>query len=58
MSTDKEVADVVKAWADSGTNPFYHYHKITELHKEWPTLAKAVEALVLAQGRKKDEPIE
>jgi hypothetical protein len=57
-NTDKEVAALISAWADSGTNPFYHYHKMSELHKTWPTLARAIEALVIAQGKEKDKPIE
>jgi len=57
VNTDKEVDAVVKAWVDSGHAPDYHYHKMSELHKTWPTLANAIVALVLKQGQK-EEPIE
>lgn len=40
---------LVQAWKNPGRVPTYHYHKQAELYREWPTLAKAIEAFVRHQ---------
>lgn len=42
---EKLVKDVINAWVVQGPAPWVHDGAIRKLHKEWPTLAKAVEKL-------------
>lgn len=40
---------VVQAWVNQGPVPGYHRHMQSKLRKEWPVLAKALEALVVEE---------
>jgi hypothetical protein len=37
---------VVRAWVDPGVRPDVHAHAQAALRREWPVLARAIEALV------------
>ena len=40
------VEQLVKAWCDAGPVPEYHYAHMDRLRREWPMLARAIEAVV------------
>jgi hypothetical protein len=39
------IRNVLKAWNDPGVNPSFHRRKQSQLHQEWPMLARALEQL-------------
>ena len=44
--SDSEVYAVILAWLKPGPRPDIHAEAKRRLHKEWPTLAEAVQRLV------------
>lgn len=48
---------VVRAWADPGPYPMYHYAIRAQVRHQWPVLAAAIDALVLEHvGNSGEEP--
>lgn len=44
-----EACDRIRAaWLDAGSHPRYHARQQDRLHAEWPTLARALDALITA----------
>lgn len=44
---EEEVRKVIAAWVLEGKNPEFHKAEKEKLYKNWPTLAKAIDDLVL-----------
>lgn len=49
MTETEAVERVRKAWTDAGPAPTLHKAAQRRLRDEWPTLARAIEALVAAE---------
>lgn len=46
--TRQHVDRIRAAWLDAGSHPRYHARQQARLHAEWPTLARALDALITA----------
>ena len=48
MTEDEAVREVIAAWVIEGISPEYHNGRKSQLRLEWPSLAKALDKLVVA----------